>query len=120
MSAVMEEEIKRWTANQVPHNDVHELIGLMVNHSATGAILVTSGEFTRYAIESANKHGHVQLIDGARLREMLGPLPQEEPDAEFSRTARVADSEPQGRSRSRRRNRRDDGLGQMVGKLTLR
>jgi hypothetical protein len=65
-------------------------MGLMVNHSATGAILVTSGEFTKYAIESANKLGHVQLIDGAQLRAMLGPLPEEEADAEFSPSARFA------------------------------
>lgn len=69
------EQCKHWNAKQVPHNDVHQLIGLMVNESATGAILVTSGEFTRAAIEAATKQGHVQLVDGDDLRGMLGPLP---------------------------------------------
>lgn len=68
-------QCKHWNAKQVPHNDVHQLIGLMVNEGATGAILVASGEFTRAAVEAAVKHGHVQLVDGDDLRGMLGPLP---------------------------------------------
>lgn len=69
-------QCKHWNAKQVPHNDVHQLLGLMVNEGATGAILVTSGEFTRAAIEAATKQGHVQLVDGDDLRAMLGPLPE--------------------------------------------
>lgn len=67
---------KHWNAYQVTHNAVHELLGLMVNEGATGAILVTSGEFTRAAIEAAARQGHVQLVDGNDLRQMLGPLPE--------------------------------------------
>jgi hypothetical protein len=73
-------QCKHWNAKQVPHNDVHQLIGLMVNEGATGAILVTSGEFTRAAVEAAAKHGHVQLVDGDDLRGMLGPLPDADAD----------------------------------------
>ena len=69
-------QCKHWNAKQVPHNAVHELLGIMVNEGATGAILATSGEFTRYARESAAKGRHVQLIDGDALRAMLGPLPE--------------------------------------------
>lgn len=69
-------QCKHWNAKQVPHNAVHELLGIMVNEGATGAILATSGEFTRYARESAARGGHVQLIDGDALRAMLGPLPE--------------------------------------------
>lgn len=65
-------QCKHWNAYQVPHNDVHQLLGIMVNEQATGAILVTSGEFTRAAIEAATRHGHVQLVDGDDLRRMLG------------------------------------------------
>ncbi len=74
-------QCKHWNAKQVPHNAVHELLGLMVNEGATGAILVSSGEFTRAAIEAAQKHGHVKLIDGETLRGMLGPLEEPEPSA---------------------------------------
>lgn len=70
-------QCKGWNAYQVPHNEVHQLIGLMVNEGATGAILVTAGEFTRAAIEAATRGGHVQLLDGDDLRQMLGPLPED-------------------------------------------
>lgn len=69
-------QVKHWNAYQVPHNDVHQLIGLMVNEGATGAILITSGEFTKAAIEAGTRHGHVQLVDGRELRELLD-LPEE-------------------------------------------
>lgn len=74
-------ECKHWNAKQVPHNPVHQLLGVMVNEGATGAILVTSGEFTAYARESASKLGHVQLVDGEALRAMIGPLPEFESEA---------------------------------------
>lgn len=79
-------QCKHWNAMKVPHNDVHELMGLMVNQGATGAILITSGEFTRAAIEAATRQGHVQLVDGDNLRLMLGPLPepQEVPISRFA------------------------------------
>lgn len=69
-------QCKYWNAKQVPHNAVHELLGVMVNEGATGAILVSSGEFTRAAIDAAQRHGHVKLVDGAALRTILGPLPE--------------------------------------------
>lgn len=65
-------QCKHWNAKQVPHNAVHELLGLLVNEGATGAILVSSGEFTRAAIDAATRQGHVELIDGDALRLMLG------------------------------------------------
>ncbi|WP_052772807.1 restriction endonuclease [Luteimonas sp. FCS-9] len=69
-------QVKHWNAYKVPHNDVHQLIGVMVNARADGAIVVTSGEFTRAAIEAAARNDRIQLIDGDELRAMLGPLPQ--------------------------------------------
>jgi restriction system protein len=72
-------QCKHWNVKQVTHNAVHELLGVMINQGATGAILVSSGEFTRAAIEAAQRHGHVKLIDGVTLRGMLGPLPEGEP-----------------------------------------
>jgi hypothetical protein len=65
-------QCKRWTAKQVPHNAVHELIGVVYTQQAQGAILVTSGEFTRAAREAAAKHPAIELIDGAQVRAMLG------------------------------------------------
>jgi restriction system protein len=68
-------QCKRWTAMKVPHNVVHELLGIMVNQGATGAILITSGEFTKAAIEAASRQRNFKLIDGHELRVMLGPVP---------------------------------------------
>jgi hypothetical protein len=73
-------QCKHWNAKQVTHNAVHELLGVMVNEGATGSILISSGEFTSAAIAAAQRHGHVKLIDGDTLREMLGELP-DAPDA---------------------------------------
>ncbi|NOT88890.1 MAG: restriction endonuclease [Lysobacter sp.] len=83
-------QCKHWNAKQVPHNAVHELLGLMVNEGATGAVLVSSGEFTRAAIDAAQRHGHVKLVDGETLRGMLGPLaePEPPPDAAPAKPAR--------------------------------
>lgn len=86
-------QCKHWNAKQVPHNAVHELMGLMVSEGATGAILVTSGEFTRAAIEAATRQGHVQLVDGDDLRGMLGPLPvaaQPTPGTAWSQSGSLA------------------------------
>lgn len=69
-------QCKHWNARQVTHNAMHELLGIMFTEGATGAILVTSGEFTPHARESAAKAGNMQLIDGDALRTMLGPLPE--------------------------------------------
>jgi len=69
-------QCKHWNAKQVPHNAVHELLGLKINQNATGAIVITSGEFTQAAKDAAAREGHVQLIDGDALRAMLGPLPE--------------------------------------------
>lgn len=69
-------ECKHWNAKQVTHNAVHQLFGVMSSEGAIGAILVTSGEFTPHAKQSAARLGKVQLIEGAALRDMLGPLPE--------------------------------------------
>lgn len=66
-------QCKHWIAKQVPHNEVHQLLGIMQTQNATGGILVTSGEFTRAAYDAAAKEPRIQLIDGAALRRMLGP-----------------------------------------------
>ncbi|UPG92541.1 restriction endonuclease [Luteibacter aegosomatissinici] len=67
-------QCKHWNALQVPHNPVHELIGVMHTAGATGAILVTSGEFTRAAIDSASRFPGITLVDGAAVRAMIGPV----------------------------------------------
>lgn len=70
-------QCKHWNAYKVTHNDVHQLLGIVVNEGATGGILVNSGEFTKAAIEAATRLGKIKLIDGDELRQMIGPLPDE-------------------------------------------
>ena len=95
-SAYVLVQCKHWNAKQVPHNAVHELLGLMVNERATGAVLVTSGEFTRAAIEAAGRQDRVRLVDGDALRVLLGPLLEDE-----AVDAVPAPQGPQGRRPSR-------------------
>lgn len=67
-------QCKHWNCWKVPHNDVHQLIGVMHTAGATGAIVITSGEFTRAALDAAEKFPHIRLIDGKMIRAMLGPV----------------------------------------------
>ncbi|HEU4664912.1 MAG TPA: restriction endonuclease [Dokdonella sp.] len=64
-------QCKRWKAFQVPHQEVRELHAIMLNEAATGAIYVTSGEFTAAAIDAAARMGQIELVDGDGLRSML-------------------------------------------------
>ncbi|HEY6943357.1 restriction endonuclease [Dokdonella sp.] len=64
-------QCKRWKAFQVPHHEVRELHAIMLNEAATGAIYVTSGEFTAAAIDVAARLGQLELVDGDALRAML-------------------------------------------------
>ncbi|MBP6534067.1 MAG: restriction endonuclease [Arenimonas sp.] len=65
-------QCKHWNVKQVPHNEVHQLIGLMVTEKADAGILVTSGEYTTAARQAAAKHDQIELIDGLALRQILG------------------------------------------------
>lgn len=66
-------QCKRWNAMQVPHNDVHQLLGLLETRQAQHAILITSGEFTTAAKEAASRTRRIRLIDGIELRKMIDP-----------------------------------------------
>jgi restriction system protein len=75
-------QCKYWNAGQVPHDALRELLDAMVSEGATGAILVSDGEFTCATIDAAQRHGQMKLIDGHTLRGMLGHLPHLESDPE--------------------------------------
>jgi hypothetical protein len=78
-------QCKQWKACQVPHNDVHELIGITATEGATGSILVTTGEFTLAASKAASRHRNMRLIDGTAVRAMLDK-------ASVQHAARVSDA----------------------------
>lgn len=81
-------QCKHWNAKQVPHNDVHQLIGLMETEKADAAIFVTSGEYTTAALSAGAKHPHIELIDGITLRKRLGE------NIDFIAGMRVLDDTP--------------------------
>ena len=55
---------------------VREMLGLVTARGATGAIVVTSGAFTREAIEFAAAQ-RVELVDGDDLVRMIGSVQTE-------------------------------------------
>jgi len=81
-------QCKHWNAKQVPHNSVHELLGILVTEGATGAILITSGEFTDAAIAAAQRSDKIRLIDGRGLRDMLGDGAFSPPPVEIAASPR--------------------------------
>lgn len=93
-------QCKHWNAKQVAHNDVHQLLGVMLTERATGAVVVTSGEFTPAALAAASKAPGITLVDGAQLRAMLGPMTI--PPA----AAAAVDDAPDGLAMAARRTRR--------------
>jgi hypothetical protein len=64
-------QCKRDSVFQTEHNVVNELLGIKINEGADEAIVITTGEFTA-AARRFGSQGHVRLIDGVELRQMLG------------------------------------------------
>jgi hypothetical protein len=52
---------------------VHQLLGIMHTEGATRAIFINSGEYSRHALLKLQGIPNFEMIDGARLREMMGP-----------------------------------------------
>jgi restriction system protein len=59
-------QCKHWTAYKVGVNVVRELLGVMVGVGATGGFVVTSGGFTKDAIDFS-KSNNINLLDGREL-----------------------------------------------------
>ncbi len=59
-------QCKHWQAYKVGVNVVRELLGVMVGVGATGGFVVTSGEFTKDAIDFA-KANNILILDGKEL-----------------------------------------------------
>jgi hypothetical protein len=83
-------QCRHWSAKQVSHEAVHDLLGLLAAEGATGAILITSGTFTDAAIAAAGRTDKLRLIDGRGVHDMLGDdafaSPGPEPQAAPRRT----------------------------------
>lgn len=66
-------QCKHWKAFKVPVQVIRELYGVMVDRGASGAAVVTSGNFTADAIEFA-KSKPIELIDGASLAKLMAEV----------------------------------------------
>ena len=68
-------QCKQWRAQTVGVPIVRELYGAMAAHGATGGFVVTSGRFTRPALEFAASR-NLTLIDGPKLHAMIQRVSQ--------------------------------------------
>jgi restriction system protein len=69
-------QCKHWRAQTVGVPIVRELYGAMAAHGATGGFVVTSGRFTRPALEFAAGR-NLTLIDGPKLHAMIQRVSQD-------------------------------------------
>lgn len=88
-------QCKHWRAVKVGVNVVRELYGVVVAEGAVGGFAITSGAFTKDAMEFAAGR-NIELIDGPRLLAMIGdagraaPVPgPQSPAKEATGTAAV-------------------------------
>jgi len=63
-------QCKHWRACQIMPGEVRDLYQLMSDSGATGAIMITTGEFSEAALRVARQLS-VQLVDGREIRELL-------------------------------------------------
>ena len=68
-------QCKQWRASTVGVPVVRELYGAMAAHGAAGGFVVTSGRFTKPAIEFAEGR-NLTLIDGPQLHAMVQRVPR--------------------------------------------
>lgn len=71
--AVTLAQCKHWKSWKVGVQPVRELLGVVTSHGAQAGVLVTSGRFTREAIEFARAN-RIWLIDGNELNSMISSL----------------------------------------------
>jgi len=66
-------QCKQWKTYKVGVKVVREMLGLVTAHGATGAIVVTSGVFTKEAMAFAATQ-QVELVDGDALVRLIGEV----------------------------------------------
>lgn len=70
-------QCKHWKKSKIGVKEVRELNGIVAARVAYGGILVTSGKFTREAVEFA-EGSDIELIDGAALNRLIPHIEPEE------------------------------------------
>lgn len=70
-------QCKQWQATKVSVNIIREIFGVMTAEGATGSFVVTSGVFTKDAIDFA-KFKNIELINGKTLEWMIQQVKAQE------------------------------------------
>lgn len=66
-------QCKHWKAFKIDVKVARELYGVMVDSTASGAVLITSGGFTQPAVDFV-KDKPIELIDGPRLEKLIAEV----------------------------------------------
>jgi len=64
-------QCKRWNKTSIGVPVVREMLGLCMHHRADGIKIITCGHFTKEAIEFANQHRQIDLINGQKLFNLI-------------------------------------------------
>ena len=88
-------QCKHWKAFKVDVKIARELYGVMVDSTASGAVLITSGDFTQPAIEFV-KDKPIELIDGPKLAKLIAEVKTvgQKPAVPYQRKAVLIPTEP--------------------------
>lgn len=87
-------QCKHWKTDKVDAEAVRALHGVMVASTASGAVLITSGGFTRAAVEFAEDK-RIELIDGPGLEKIFSEAAAErQPPARAKSRATLIPTEP--------------------------
>jgi restriction system protein len=74
-------QCKQWRTKQVGVKPVRELLGVVASEQANKGIFVTSGRYTRDAVEFAKSNANLRLIDGAELEQLIRSVQRSEPSS---------------------------------------
>ena len=88
-------QCKHWKAYKLDVKIARELYGVMVDSTASGAVLITSGDFTQPAIDFV-KDKPIELIDGPKLAGLIPEVKAagHKPAAPYQRKAVLIPTEP--------------------------
>lgn len=86
-------QCKHWKAFKIDVKVARELYGVMVDSTASGAVLITSGGFTQPAMDFV-KDKPIELIDGPRLEKLIAEVKAAAPNAPAAMTQTANPSAP--------------------------
>ncbi|KAF0125871.1 MAG: restriction endonuclease [Elusimicrobia bacterium] len=88
-------QCKHWKAYKIDVKIARELYGVMVDAAASGAVLITSGDFTQPAVDFV-RDKPIELIDGPKLAKLIAEVkaPAQKPAVPAKSRATLIPTEP--------------------------